>query len=473
MTGLLVFAMLPVWGQVGDDGVIHVGRRVEPMVDRFLIEEMDNTDLRLQTPRPAEKVLLLDRPWEGPFSGYTTVIRENDRYHMYYRGLPTAGKDGPSAETTCYATSDNGVDWTKPDLGIFEVLGTRENNVVLAGQAPFSHNFAPFLDTRPNVPETERFKAVAGTAKIGLLAFVSGDGLHWHKLRDAPIITEGAFDSQNVAFWSEHEKRYVCYFRVFSDGFRSVARCTSEDFLHWTHPVEMDFGDTPREHLYTNQTRPYYRAPHLYIAIAARFMPGRRVVSAKRMEAMGGAARYSGDCSDAVLMTSRGGNRYDRTFMEGFLRPGMGLENWTSRTNYPACGLVPCGDGEMAFYVNRNYGQASAHIQRIKLRVDGFASVHAPYAGGEMLTRPLRFEGAALLLNFSTSAAGGIRVEIQDTAGTPIPGFALEDADELIGDAIAHVVTWHGQSDVAALAGQAVRLRFVMKDADLFSLRFQ
>ena len=88
------------------------------------------------------------------------------------------------------------------------------------------------------------------------------------------------------------------------------------------------------------------------------------------------------------------------------------------------------------------------------------------------MTRPLTFTGRELVVNFSAGAAGGLRVELQDAAGTPLPGFALADAVEQIGDEIERVVTWKG-ADVSELAGQPVRLRFAMKDADLYSIRFR
>lgn len=464
--------MLSMAAAAQDAQSIALGSRLEPIVDGFLIDTMQGVELRLQTPRPAENVLYFDKPWEGRFCGYVTVIKDGRYYYLYYRGVPEAGQDGNTGEVTCYAISVDGVHWEKPELGIYEVRGTRENNIILADQAPFSHNFAPFLDTRPGVPADQRFKAVAGTSKSGLCGFVSPDGIHWSKLREEPLITEGAFDSQNIAFWSESEGQYCCFLRVFSDGIRSIAKSTSPDFVTWTIPVEMSYGDTPREHLYTNQTKPYFRAPHIYAAIAARFMPGRRVVTEEMMTAMKGEAAYSGDCSDAVFLTSRGGTAYDRTFMEGLLRPGIGYENWTSRTNYPAYGIVPVGETEMSFYVQRNYGQDTAHLQRIMLRLDGFASVHAPYKGGEMLTKPLTFAGSRLVINYSTSAAGSVKVEVQDAQGQPVPGFTLEDCDEIIGDEIARSVTWKKSTAIESLAGQPVRLRFVIKDADLYSLQF-
>ena len=73
----------------------------------------------------------------------------------------------------------------------------------------------------------------------------------------------------------------------------------------------------------------------------------------------------------------------------------------------------------------------------------------------------------------STSAAGGLRVEIQDGKGQPIPGFSLEECSEIIGDEISRIVSWKKGSEVGSLAGKTIRLRFVMKDADLYSLRFQ
>jgi hypothetical protein len=459
------------------DDVADIGSRRELFVDDYLIDRLSGTALRLHEPVEREAALRFDKPWEGPFCGYVTVLKDGGRYRAYYRGLPEAKKDGSNFEVTCYAESRDGIRFTKPDLGIYEVHGTTKNNVILADAAPCSHNFSPFIDTKPGVPAAARYKAVAGTSKSGLIGFVSADGIHWKKLREKPLITEGAFDSQNLVFWSEREECYCCYLRTWSEGgwggYRWVSRCTSKDFLNWTAPVGMKKGDAPWEHIYTNQTLPYYRAPHIYLSVCARFMPGRRVISEEEADAIGIVSDYDGDCSDNVLMSSRGGTRYDRTFMEALIKPGIGFANWTSRTNYPAWGIVPINGKEMSIYVQHNYAQPSACLVRYSLRPDGFVSVNAPYAGGEMLTRPLRFSGSELRLNYATSAAGVIRVEIQDAAGKALAGFRAEDCAEIIGNMTDRPVRWKGGGDVSALAGEAVRLRFVMKDADLYAIRFE
>jgi hypothetical protein len=232
------------------------------------------------------------------------------------------------------------------------------------------------------------------------------------------------------------------------------------------------------DHIYISQTNPYFNAPHLYISTAARFMPGKDVLDdqAKKYLAEDTKAYPAliKDCSEAVLMTSRAGTTaYNRSFMEGFVRPGLHFRNWTSRSNYPACGVVQTGKSEMSLYVERHYGQSTALLQRFTLRLDGFASLHADYAGGEMTTKPFTFTGKALHLNLSTGASGTLAVEIQDAEGKPLPGFILDDCKAISYDDIDRVIAWKAGSDVSALAGKPVRLRWVLKDADVFSFRFE
>jgi len=110
--------------------------------------------------------------------------------------------------------------------------------------------------------------------------------------------------------------------------------------------------------------------------------------------------------------------------------------------------------------------------RRYTIRPDGFVSIHAPLAGGALLTPVFTFTGSRLELNFSASAAGSLRVEFQEPDGRPVSGFTMDDAWETLGDALDRTVLWKGGPDVGALAGRPVRLKIVLRDADLFSLRF-
>jgi hypothetical protein len=111
-------------------------------------------------------------------------------------------------------------------------------------------------------------------------------------------------------------------------------------------------------------------------------------------------------------------------------------------------------------------------LRRYTIRLDGFVSLHAPLAGGELTTRPIIFSGEELELNYATSAAGGVRVEIQDADGRPLDGFTLAEAEELYGDSTAELAQWKNGKSVASLAGRPVKLRFVVRDGDVYSYRF-
>jgi hypothetical protein len=472
----MLLTLEPGVGPVHAQEPIALGSRRELFVDASLIDTLINARLELHRPHREGTAVQFDLPWEGAFSGYVAVLDDSGLYRMYYRGLPRVSTQEESPAVVCYAESRDGIAWTKPVLGLYEVGGTRENNIVLADARPFCSNFTPFLDSRPGVPVLERFKALAGNETTGLVAFVSGDGIHWSKFRDEPVLRDGMFDSQNVAFWSDHEQMYVCYFRTWTGegytGFRTISRSTSKDFLNWTETVPMSFGNTPQEHLYTNATIAYGRAPHIYLAFPKRFFPDKAALLPEEAEELVEDPKYRLASSDAVFMSSRGGTRYDRTFMEAFIRPGPTLRDWVARDNTPALGILQNGERELFLYRMSHYAQATSHVTRYSLRVDGFVSVSAPYAGGELLSRPITFSGRALEINFASSAAGGVKIEIQDAGGMPLPGFTLTECPEMIGDRIQHTVFWEGGSDLSALAGRPVRLRVVLRDAELYSFRF-
>jgi hypothetical protein len=444
---------------------VDVGSRLELFVDHYLIDSLKEARLKLHHPTPREVALSFDAPWEGISSTYVTIMRVGDGYRMYYRGSNNQGL------LTCCAESADGIYWAKPKLGLCEVAGSRENNVIL-GPGRWSNTFTPFLDARPGIPRSERFKAVAADRLDGkpvLVALISEDGYRWRLLRDEPIITDGAFDSQNLVYWDACRGHYVAFYRQFTDGkrlyhgVRIIKWSTSPDFCTWTPGQELDYGDAPLEHFYTNATVSYFRAPHVYLAFPKRFLPQRQAIPEHPEPGV----------SDGVFISSRDGLHWDRAFMEAFLRPGRDRENWTHRSNMIAWGIVPTAPDEISIYWTEHYTHPSCRLRRGTLRLDGFASVHAGYAGGELLTRPLRFEGSELVLNYATSAAGSARVEVQDAEGRPIPGYTLEACVEMYGDEIEGVVRWQDGASVAALAGQAVRLRVSLRDADLYSLRFR
>ena len=493
---LLLLWVRPVHSQ--NSSTINIGFKRELFVDNHIIEKLDNTRLKLHHPKEAGPMFIMEKPWEGGYSGYSSVFKDGDIYRMYYRARPVDS----STSYTCYAQSRDGINWHRPNLKIVEFAGSKDNNIIME-HSPVSPNFSFFLDTRHGASESERYKAIGrhrvvpGKRLLGLFAYSSSDGIHWKKMQQEAVINypKFAFDSHNVAFYSEKEKCYVCYFRTWHNhkdsegqpwpnGVRWISRCTSQDFLHWSDSVKMDCGNTPFEHLYTNATTPYFRAPHIYIALPSRFIDHDDAVSQEAKKSLGLLSKIylekGRGFNDMPLMTSRGGNKYDRTFMTTFILPGVGLKNWTTRANYPAFGIVPTPDSntEMSIYVNKHTGYPSVHLQRYTLRYDGFISVRADDHQGWIVTKPLLFSEQAqkpvqLVINYTTSAIGNIYCEIQDIDGRAIEGFSLAQCDRLLGDEIERVVSWKGSSDLKAIAGRPVRLRFKMKDADLYSVMFR
>lgn len=389
---------------------------------------------------------------------------------MYYRG---AHYDWQKKKTThqlvCYAESNDGITWTKPNLGLFEFKGSKENNVVWNGAG--NHNFSPFKDENPDCKPDEKYKALGGGGK-GLIAMSSPDGLHWKKMSDRPVITKGKFDSQNLAFWDSVRGRYVDFHRGSRAGVRDIMTCTSSDFLNWTEPEYINQIDAEPQHLYTNATIAYPRAPHLFLAFPKRFVPHRKAFYHPDPE-----NNHPG-VSDGVFMTSRDGMNWHR-WDEAFLRPGQNLHRWWQRNNHIAWGVVetqndiPGSGRELSLYAIENYYVGPCRLRRYTIRLDGFVSVNGSYKGGEFTTRPVKFTGEQLEVNYATSAAGSLRVEIQDEEGSPIPGFSLEDCEERYGDELAGIMKWKSGDSLNALKGKTVRLRFVLKDADVYSLRFK
>ncbi|MDD4872066.1 MAG: hypothetical protein PHR77_16030 [Kiritimatiellae bacterium] len=456
--------------EAGKSTIINIGSRRELFVDNFLIENMTGAELKLHKPEPRDVAFVCDEPWEGNTSAYYTLFSDDDRFRAYYRGwhFDEKVKKAAHPEVTCYAESKDGITWTKPKLGVCEFAKSKDNNVIWTG--PGTHNFTPFKDANPACAPDARYKALAGGStlvnnkKKGCLnALKSADGVRWTLMSEG-VITAGAFDSQNLAFWDAERGEYRAYWRIFTAGFtdergwkpegvRAIRTATSKDFIHWENQADLKYVDSPPEHLYTNAIMPYFRAPHLFIGFPTRYQPKTQQV-------------------EPVFMTSRDGILF-RRWSEELIPITAPKDRDGNRSNYMTWGLLqhPGNDRELSVYATEAYYKGSgSRVRRFTFRTDGFVSVHAA-SEGTLITKPLTFAGSKLSLNIASK--GNARVELQDGGGKPLPGFALDDCVPITGDVIEHIATWKSGTDLGKLAGQTVRLRFVIKDADLFSIRFQ
>ena len=469
-------------------GAVDIGTRVEPFVDHWLIDRLENAELRLQHPERREVVMIFDRPWEGNTSGYPVLLPDGERFRLYYRGSHTVGGTAAgiydaAREMLCFAESTDGIRWERPPLDLVAYDGSTANNIIMPTSAG-GDTFSVMRDDGPNAKPEERYKAGSGMMDYGFFALVSADGLRWRRAQPDPLLPdERGYDWTQTLLWDAARGRYAAYLRGWQRvgggevtnlkltpprrRIRHVRLTTSTDFVTWTEPALIDL-DVPLSHemqFYTNAIQPHPRAPHILIGTPKRYMPTRQANFDQPETGL----------SDAALIVSRDGMRFMH-WPEAFLRPGRDISNWVQRNNLPAIGMLQLADDEISLYWIEHYHQEGpSRLRRGTVRVDGFAAVHAGVGAGEgeLVTRPLQFAGDELVLNYATSAAGRVRVELQDEAGTAVEGFRLHQSPEIYGDEVQRVVRWDGGASLARLAGTAVRVRVAMRDADLYSIRFR
>ena len=503
------------------DSPVDIGSRRELFVDDYLIDRMEGAQLRLHSPQRREVVMEYNRSWEGNTCIYHTILHYGEKYQMWYRGTHHDEFDPPSTvfqntrpPVVCYAESCDGIHWIRPEVGICKWEGSTANNIVWPptdqlmadGSINGTGTFMVFLDGNSACDPEGRYKAVAqrhekqadGKLSGGLALFASSDGMRW-SVKQHGIISDGQFDARNIVLWDEYRQRYVSFYRDvarglakgyrFRDGYRGISTTTSADALAWAPKRLLNYGDSPKTEMYDPAIVIYDRAPHLFVGFPLRYLVSRGATE--------GTQVWS-EVSDIMFMTSRDGFQWHR-WPEAMLRPGPQIQpsgderrqgdrvarpdhyRWGGHCNTMVGGGVvetasdtPGAPNELSIYsIEGYYSGSTSHLRRFTFRLDGFVSVNAPAAGGEFVTRPLTFAGDQLTMNFSTSGAGGVRVEIQDANGKPIEGYALADCPETYGDQIERTVRWNKRSDVSQLAGKVVRLRFVMQDADLYAIQFR
>ncbi len=446
---------------------LTIGNRRELFVDSYLIQKSKGVSLRLNAPQRREIVLRLDSPWEGSGSGcYNVVMKDGDVYRMFYRGT-FPDKNEPGGEGCCYAESGDGIHWEKKNLGLVSYKG-QDTNMILTGDP--AHNFSPFIDTNPACPPEEKYKAVGGHLPRVLSGFTSADCFHWERVQEAPLLTDGAFDSQNIAFYDLQLGKYVCYSRYFDEGdpadgvssrIRAIQRNLSEDFLHWDEPERNVYDEgVPLEQFYTNATVRCPGAEHIYLSFPMRFMADRHKILEHPKVGV----------SDNVMMSSRDGVHWSRPFLESWMRPGPDQRNWTQRNLIVAQGILETGD-DFSLFVNENYQWDSAYIRRVTVPRFRFGSAYGEKKGGMFQTQPILFEHGKLRINYATSAPGSVRVGIVDENGWPLPRYSPEDCDVIYGDELERDVTWRGSSDLSFLRGKVVRFKFELRDADVYAMQ--
>ncbi len=210
--------------------------------------------------RTTAPLLKAEKPWESKSLNAFSVIRDATGWHMWYAAYDTSYRNDNDA-LLCYARSDDGAKWTRPDLGLVEYNGSKDNNILFdARVAGGLHGQCVFLD--PPAPAGERYKMVFVREPLGhggwfVHGAVSADGLHWTFLPE-PLLQKNS-DTQQACFWDGD--RYRLYVRMWSGqeglytGKRQVGYTESATFSAFPAPnviLEPDDQDPADLHFYNS-----------------------------------------------------------------------------------------------------------------------------------------------------------------------------------------------------------------------------
>ena len=481
---------------VGEDPVGHisVGSQKRLTWDDSLFDKVQDIRFEMHRPRrTGERNLIGDKPWESwQIGGMSSLLHDNGKFRLWY-GVSHGIRHGEEY-AVAYAESQDGIHWTKPDLGLVEYAGSKHNNLVVGYSSVIGQ---VFID--PHAPASEKYKMLVAIfasketdPKRYLTLLSSPDGLVWTKPQKS-VVREGEFalDTQSQAFWDRDRKSYVLYTRL--GPWRQVGRSESTDPFAFPAPVNVMKPEQPvKADYYQSGVTKYDEAANAYFGLVPIFFhpgddrgnptdgnPPLTINYVKNPITV-----VSPDTLDLHLFTSNDSIQWRQ---QGAYEPFVGLGpegDFDSRSLYPGVGYAIVGSEIWLYYSAYNcthiesldgkepFSKYLGVITRATLRLDGFVSATAGHTAAEIVTKPLTFTGDRLELNVDCSAGGHLNVELQSPDGTPLPGYSLADSDRIYHNNIRKTATWKGQSSVSDLKGKPLRMRLVMRDSKLYAFQF-
>ena len=520
MKALYVRILVAAWfllpsPTLAEETPIKVGFEKQLFLDGYLISNMDNVNRVLHQPKkhPQNPILLPEKPWEGrSINPYLVVFDQNEKtWKLWYTGfgvhksLPGLedlekvvglhGRKGAvvvpgldirsrhdgdlNVYAECYAISKDGIHFARPPLGLIAFPGSHEKTNLV----PYRPAFRDDHDPDPQ----RRFKATIGTgdASAGVGIAWSPDGLHWTQHPDNPVMDEPI--GGGMIIWDDRIKKYVGYFRPRPflayprrGRIRVVGRSTSPDFIHWTLPQENvvlapDEKDDPGIEFYRMSVHQYEGC---YIGFLWIY---HNITSSRNPEPRGWDQTI-----DCQLAFSRDGRHWIRVSDRQTFMPKGPPGGWDELEVYPT-GMINRNNEIWIYYG----GSLSGHGYRFsdsrstlvegrkvvggiglaKLRLDGFVSIRAGEEEGTMTTRIIEFSGQRRLIANASAKGGYVIAEVLDRFGKPLAGYGRHDCVPLEGDFLESEIDWKTGKSLTGLVGKPIRLRFIMKNADLYSFR--
>ena len=454
-----------------EDWPLEIDSSSQLFVDDYLIASQHGLKRVVHSAKkhPDNPLIEPDKPWEtrdaygSRVELYGAVMHDpaEGLYRMWY-----------NAHDVCYAISADGITWEKPELGLFDHDESSNTNICYRAHKGYEYVDSVNIFHRPDEPDPEKryamlvFQYETEVRPGGMYLAYSPDGIHWtegerpvipgfsSKPKDPKVNREGVGDISQFIY-DPKLGCYVGFLKILYHGKRVCALSTSEDIIHWTRPrmILLPDEDDPEDmDFYALSGFPY----------ESMWMGFLRVYRAEEHETI-----------DIQLVSSRDGLHWDRVGnRESIIERGSkGLFDWGMLSVVPSPPLLI--DNEIHIYYS---GLAGLHTNRhsraciglATLRRDRFVSLHAEKTMGELITRPLDFDGTNLHLN-ADADKGYIRVGVLDGNGGQIEGFKLDECVSLTEDSLNHRVAWRGSDGLRDLAGHTIRFKFQFSKADLYS----
>ena len=501
--------------------VINVADRKQLFLDDLFLVESSRGIRRVfhQPVKDARNpVFVPDRPWEhGGITG-GTVLHEGGRFRMWYRphyGQHEVPGNGQIMRTA-YATSEDGVSWDRPVLGLIEYNGSKNNNLVFGNKtAGYGIHSARVVHTPWEHDPQRRYKMLLTFVRHkpprwGFGAAFSPDGIRW-RAHPKPVKVDyhKHYGSFNTVFFDTLLQRYVAYYQrrpqqqfpqpFMPSGARYMGRMESKDFVNWTDANYLAHGPDAEDPIGTDLFEPapfqYADAAYVYLNAAVWYdeytdQTWVRLASSRDNLIW----RWVGDRKPFIPNGPEGS--WDSMMIHPMFVPPVILNDelyfyYTAKTTKerPYRG-VGKNDGSLAKAGHpRGYEDFCLFsVGLAKLRRDGFVSLVAGVRTGSFTTQPIQFSGSVLQLNVDAATTigatrdkkdvtaaldHGVRVEMLDESGSVIPGFSRKECDPIREDDVRCRVTWNGSSDVSRLAGKPVKLRFYLRFARIYAFQFK
>ena len=439
-----------------------------------------------------------DNPWELAI-GYCSVHRDptTGEYACWYQSYAGSRAQDPTRRVTlCYATSKDGLTWTKPKLQLFDFNGDLDTNIVLVGNGGRSVNYGAsvLFDPIDNNPD-KRYKVaywdftkLGGQESPGLCVAFSADGIHWNKHSKAPLLqgaygepTQPPFSKESThlpegrpaisdvmdLMWDPVSEQYCIYSKTWIDGpdgrrfwKRAVARTTSKDFINWSQPQLI--------------LSPSNNEDQQFHGVSVFFEGGLYLGLLQKLD-LGGFDQGGSGNMPAELIWSHDGLDWQRPFSEtSFMQINQDKTAFDAGCLWTSANPIRHGENIRLYYGaypgwHADLTASPTGIGLMTIPLNRWIGLTPENQIGQATLKPVHLQKETEITINADASDGEIRVELLDASGYRVMGFTSDTATPLHGNGLVQKVRWKNHS-LGTISPGDYHIRIHLKEATLYGL---